>query len=549
MLFNKLKINKMNRREFLKKSAILGGMPIVLNSIPFSTFGSVNYLNKLFGKTDNENILVLVQLHGGNDGLNTFVPINKYSEYYNIRANVALPYTGKRKFIQMDDSLPDNQQLGLHPDMLGVKALFDEESATVVQNVGYENYNMSHFRSRDIMFMGGGSEDNYNSGWLGRYLNHYHSDYPTGYPSAALPDPLALELGDTASLAFHRSTGIKMGLSLASPQSFYDLISGVGINPPTTFPDNYYGDELEYIMQMELQANSYAQNLKIAYDKGNLTQDYPELYPLNAPPQYKRNYLSEQFKILTKLITGGSKTKIYIIRLGGFDTHASQVEPYDNSLGRHSALLYHLSSSVKAFYDDLKKQNLDSKVVTMTLTEFGRRIYSNASYGTDHGKAGPVMLFGPALTGGVIGENPNLDTNNIEYEIDYRQVLTALLKDWLGADNEALEDTNFSDFINNRVDLFGEKDKKNTYKDNILHNCYTNPVKDNVTFTFTLKKEQKIKLYILTQKGTQIVAIINDKKRAGEYQETVNLSSLKTGTYLYILETQSGKITKKFTKI
>ena len=537
----------MNRREFIKKISILGGMPIILNSIPFSSFGSINYLNKLFANTDNDNILVMIQLHGGNDGLNTFVPIDRYSDYYNIRANVALPYSGKRKFITLDESLPDKQQLGLHPDIIGIKRLYDAESATIVQN-----YNMSHFRSRDIMFMGGGYNDDFESGWIGRYLNSDHPNYPDGYPSAALPDPLALELGDTASLAFHRTQGIKMGLSLASPQSFYDLITGVGVNPPTAFPDNYYGDELEYIMQMELQANSYAENLKIAYDKGNNMVDYPELYPLNAPAQYKRNYLSEQFKILTKLITGGSKTKIYIIRLGGFDTHADQVEPYDNSLGRHSALLYHLSSSVKAFYDDLKMQNKDSKVVTMTFSEFGRRIYSNASYGTDHGKAGPVMLFGPALKGEIIGENPKLNTNNIEYEIDYRRIYAALLKDWLGADNQALADSNFGNFIDNRLDLFGTSNKNENFdkSKNILKNCYPNPVRNNVTFVFSLNEEQIIDFYVLSQTGERITSIINnDKKEAGEYEVTINLSSLETGIYFYILETRKGKISKKFSKL
>ncbi len=544
----------MDRRKFLKNLSIVGAVPILINSFPLNVLGGQSLLNKLFTDSENDNILVLVQLHGGNDGLNTFVPLNQYSEYYNLRANVALPYSGKRKILEIDKNLPENQQLGLHPEMFGIKTLFDEGSATVVQNVGYENYNMSHFRSRDIMFMGGGVNDDFESGWIGRYLNHQNSGYPTGYPSTDKPDPLALELGNSASLAFHRATGINMGLSLASPKSFYDLISGVGINPPTSFPDSYYGSELEYIMQMELQANSYAEQLKYIYDKGSNASgvEYPEYYPLNAPSQFKKNHLSEQFKILAKLISGGSKTKIYIIRMGGFDTHADQVESYDNSLGRHAALLYHFSSSVKAFYDDLKQQGLDEKVVTMSFSEFGRRVYSNGSYGTDHGKAAPVMLFGSALKGGIEGNNPdlnNLDNGNLKYQIDYRRIYTSLLVDWLGADSDALEATNFGEFVNQKIDLFGESDTKNTNLKNSLNDCFPNPVSDKVTFSFDIKDKGRVQLYISSQSGKKETVCIDEYKNPGSYSKEIDISHLKTGIYIYSLIINNEKITKKLSKL
>ncbi len=547
----------MNRRQFVKKISVLGAVPFLINGLPFSVFGKNTILEQLLEKSDNDNILVMIQLHGGNDGLNTFVPLNQYSNYYNQRANVALPYKGKRKILELDKSLIDTQQLALHPDMFGIKALYDAQSATVVQNVGYENYNMSHFRSRDIMFMGGGYNDMFESGWIGRFLNYENPGYPTGYPSTSKPDPLALELGDTASLAYHRANGITMGLSLASPQSFYDLISGVGINPPTSFPDSYYGSELEYIMQMELQANSYAERLKTVYDNGvNSTGvDYPKLYPLNAPTQFKKNHLSEQFKILSKLISGGSGTKIYIIRIGGFDTHADQVEKHDNSLGRHAALLYHLSSSVKAFYDDLNKSGNDQKVLTMTFSEFGRRVYSNASYGTDHGKAAPVMLFGPGLKGGVIGNNPDLndlDKGNLKYDIDYRRIFTSILQDWLGASSSALNEAYFDGFEDQKLDLFGTKatsEKDNTNNISKLENCYPNPVQNKVTFKFYLANAENVKIYIRNSAGDVINTVVNEKRVKGNHEIITNLTGLNTGIYIYTFEAGKNKMAKQLIKM
>jgi len=545
----------MNRRKFISNASLLSAAPLALGGIPFNIFGKTKVLENLFDKNDNDNILVLIQLHGGNDGLNTFVPMDQYDKYYELRANIALPYSGRRKVIELDSNVSDSQMLGMHPDMYTAKRLYDEESMAVVQNVGYENYDMSHFSSRDIFHSGGEFNNEYESGWMGRYLNTLHPNYPEGYPSDVFPDPLAMEVGKTSSLAFQRNAGINMGLSVASPQSFYDLISGVGVNPPADFPNNYHGDELEYLMQMEKQANSYAEQLKNKYNLGSnaTTVDYPTIYPLNSPQQYKRNSLAEQLKITARLISGGSKTKIYIVKIGGFDTHAEQVESYDTSTGRHAALLYHLSTSVKSFFDDLKKQGLDNKVLAMTFSEFGRRAYSNASYGSDHGKAAPVMLFGPALSGGIYGENANLsdlDRSNLKYKIDYRRIYTSILQDWLGADDAALSETQFNQFIDQKIDLFGTSNKKDIAKTNdVLENCYPNPVKSTVTFDFTLQKSQNIKLSISTSSGNTVSVLFYGEKKPGTHQVKFNAEKLQKGLYFYSLELNNRKITKQFIKI
>ncbi|MEA2041258.1 MAG: DUF1501 domain-containing protein [Bacteroidota bacterium] len=547
---------KLSRRDFLKTMGSLGGgAMLMLNGIPVRAMSATNTLNRIIKQYDTDNILVLIQLHGGNDGLNTFVPLDQYQDYYNIRANVALPRNGRRGLITLDENLPNNQQLGLHPDILGFKNLYDEGSAAFVQNVGYENTNMSHFRARDIFFMGGDYNQNFASGWMGRFLNYEYPGYPENYPSTDHPDPLALELGNAHSLAFHRENGIPMGLSIANPQAFYDLISGVGGPPPVAFPDSYYGDELQYLMQMEDQANGYAERLRYLYDNGTVADGiiYTEKYPLNAPPQYRNNPLSEQFRILSHLISGGSNTRIYVIRMGGFDTHADQVEPYDNTMGRHAALVHHLSASVKTFYDDLKKQGLDERVVTMTFSEFGRRVYSNAGYGTDHGKAAPLMLFGPALKGGVYGNNPDLsdlDRGNLKYKFDYRQVYTSVLKDWLGASDEALSNVYFDDFVDSRLDLFGTADKKDPKSSTDIHrlyDCYPNPAKHSVTFSYYLSEQTDVTVSLYKINGEKAASFNFGKQEKGEHKKKVDISHLPKGSYLYTFK--ADKISKTLSLI
>ena len=208
----------------------------MLNGVSLNAFASP--FEKYLTNEDNDKILVLVQLHGGNDGLNTVIPISNYDTYYNLRGNIAVPYSGNRKYIDLDPSLSDEQRIGLHPDMLGARDLYDNGAMSVVQNVAYENPNMSHFRSRDIMFMGGSYDDYYNSAWMGRFLNSEYPGYPSSYPNSEMEDPLALEMGNAASLATHRENGIPAGIAVRSPDGFYNLVNGVGVNAPANFPNN-----------------------------------------------------------------------------------------------------------------------------------------------------------------------------------------------------------------------------------------------------------------------------------------------------------------------
>jgi|TARA_R110000737_G_scaffold94590_1_gene128410 uncharacterized protein (DUF1501 family) len=542
----------MDRRDFARLSALMGtGMFLKLNGVPLHAAQGDGFLKEIAAKSLNNRVLILIELHGGNDGLNMVIPIDQYGNYYNLRPNIAIPQTGPRQYLPLDLSLPDNRKVGLHPDMTGSKAMYDNGHMAVIQNVSYENNNGSHFRSRDIWQMGVDYDQYEGSGWMGRYLEHYYPGYPTNYPNTTNPDPLAIEIGTGVSLAFHRDQGIPAGLSIQDPVAFYDLINSVGVDPPTIFPDTHAGNEIEYIMQMELQANNYAERLKNVYNAGsNSSTVYPDLYPYIAPSGSLHNPLAPQLKIISRLLSGGIGTKVFLCRIGGFDTHANQVETNSTTMGKHAALMYHISSAVKAFYDDLQNQGLAERVLTMTYSEFGRRAASNASYGTDHGNAAPMLVFGTCLNPGVYGENPdlsNLLSGNIPMQHDYRQVFSSVIKDWFQASNAAIDQVRFQDYIDNRVDYIQCKELSTTeiFKENLWMNCFPNPSSSSTTVEYYLAKAGHVEIQVMDLTGRSIATIVDANTNEGKHSVDFDLSKFQSGTYIFTLKTNNVSITKK----
>lgn len=542
----------MDRREFARLSALLGsGMLLKLNGIPLHAFQGEPFLMKAANKSLNNRVLILIELHGGNDGLNMVVPINQYGNYYNLRPNIAIPQVGPRKYIQLDMNQPDNKKVGLHPDMVGAKAMYDNGHMAVVQNVSYENCNGSHFRSRDIWQMGVDYDEYESSGWMGRYLEHYHPGYPINYPNPTYQDPLAIEIGTGVSLAFHRDQGIPAGLSIQNPNAFYDLINSVGVDPPVNFPDTHAGDEIEYMMQIEQQANSYASRLQTVYNSGsNSSTVYPDLYPFIAPGSAIHNPLAPQLKIIARLLSGGIGTKVFLCRIGGFDTHANQVETNNTTMGSHAALMYHISSAMKAFYDDLQNLGIADNVLAMTYSEFGRRAASNASYGTDHGNAAPMLIFGTCINPGVYGENPNLSNlanGNIPMQYDYRQVFSSVIKDWFNASNDAIEQVRFEDFIDNRIDYIQCKELSTSelFKENLWMNCYPNPSSSSTTVEYYLHKAGHVEIDVMDLTGRIVARLLNENANQGKHSLDFDLSHFQSGTYIFTLKTNNASLTKK----
>ncbi|NJM16424.1 MAG: DUF1501 domain-containing protein [Bacteroidales bacterium] len=238
----------MKRRQFIKNIASTSGL--VLSGISVKALSASPALSSL-ASANNNKILILVQLHGGNDALNTVVPVNQYDLYYAARENIAIRDQNNRGYINLDETLALEDQVGLHPDMYSAKQMYDTGRMAVVQNVGYPNMNLSHFRGRDIMFTGSGPDEYLSSGWMGRFLNVEYPGYPDSFPSEAMPDPVALEIGNTMSLAFHREEGIPIGFNIHSVEDFYKLITTVGIDPPSLSLDSHASDELRYLLEFE----------------------------------------------------------------------------------------------------------------------------------------------------------------------------------------------------------------------------------------------------------------------------------------------------------
>ncbi|MBI3482090.1 MAG: DUF1501 domain-containing protein, partial [Bacteroidetes bacterium] len=420
----------MRRRDFVKKMS-LAAIPFTLGGVPMKLMAD-NALTRMASQSTNDRVLIILQMLGGNDGLNTLIPVKDYDLYYSRRANIAIPAKNSlRKMIMLDSTLASDAQVGLHPDMIGAKDLYDRGRVAIVQGVSYKNNNGSHFRGRDINFMGGSFNDYFSSGWVGRYLEQEFAPklYPDDFPNADMLDPLAIEMGSEVTLIFHQSNNIPVSLSISDPEGFAALVNGLegfqdqGIDPrgypPTALMNSPYGKELNWILGLEGKSKDYAQRLYDVYKKSSpSTVTYPEKYPFNAPAGSLQNGLTSQLQLIARLLDGGGagqgvKTKVFLVKIGGFDTHASQVENYDTTMGVHAALMYHISAGMQAFQADLRARGLEDRVLTVTTSEFGRRIHSNGSYGTDHGTGGSVYIFGLGVQPGMVGKVPDLTQDNV----------------------------------------------------------------------------------------------------------------------------------------
>ncbi|HNL40356.1 MAG TPA: DUF1501 domain-containing protein, partial [Saprospiraceae bacterium] len=296
----------MKRRNFLKIFPPLTITPFVVNGFPLKPYAN-HRLAQLLSSCDGveDRVLVLVQLKGGNDGINTVVPVNQYDVYANLRPLIHLPNSGNNKFIDLDNTLPVADQVGLHPAMTGFKALYDDGRLALVQGVGYAQPNQSHFKSTDLWLSGGdGTPDNFNipSGWMGRALQAFYPDV-TGAPTTNMPDPLGIQVGDSSpSLGFHTETEHQnvINLSGQDPAGFFSLVQTIGGAPILNIPDTEQGDELAFIMGVEQSVNLYAQRITQVFNAGSNAITYPE------------TSLANQLKTIARMIKGGCKTKIYL---------------------------------------------------------------------------------------------------------------------------------------------------------------------------------------------------------------------------------------------
>lgn len=405
----------MKRKSFIKGTVSAATLPLLLNGFSLRTFGQSGGFPTAIDKyMDDYRSLVLIQLDGGNDGLSTVIPLDQYSALSNVRSNVLIP---EKKVLALNNTVAT----GFHPAMDKLKNLYNNNHLTVIQGVGYPDPVFSHFRATDIWNTGSGSDTVLSTGWIGRYLDKKFPDYPGDYPNDCFPDPPALQIGTSLSNVL-RAPSVSIGMALNSTSDFYNLILGNSV-PETNMP---WGKELAFISTTAVQSQQYLTAIKKAAVQKNLSAHYPPAY---------ENPLADQMKIVAQLIGGGLRTQVYVVSLQGFDTHHKQVMPSDHTKGVHARLLQQLSDAIAAFEDDLRLMNKLDQVIGMTYSEFGRRIKSNASDGTDHGSSGPMILFGSKLKGGIIGTNPIIPekadvSDNLKMQYDFRSVYASILKGW-----------------------------------------------------------------------------------------------------------------------
>jgi uncharacterized protein (DUF1501 family) len=565
-----------SRRKFLKNiPGAIGAMslPFTIGGIPINLMAE-NALTKMARSSlSNDRVLVILQMHGGNDGLNSVIPVSDYDLYYSKRANIAIPAKNSvRKYIPLDSTLAPDTQVGLHPDMQAMKAMYDQGRVTIVQGVSYKNNNGSHFRGRDIWFMGGSSDEYLQSGWVGRYLQQEIAPkkYPDDFPNSDMPDPLAIEMGSDVSLIFHQDGNIPTSISLDSPQEFADLVKGLegfkdeavdprGI-PPEFLQNSPYYNELDWILSLEDKSKDYAARLAEVYEAGSLVtgnKNYPITYPFNAPKGSLKNPLTWQLDIVAKLLSGGCKTKVFLVKIGGFDTHADQVESYDPTMGSHAALMYHIAAGMQAFQDDLRIRGLEDRVLSITTSEFGRRIYSNGSYGTDHGTGGPLFIFGKGVKPGVVGKVPDMTKGNVEMQFDHRIVYGNIVKDWLLVDDARLNEI-FPGLTSAQGTSDGVKFQSLPLASQVvtgvdsfigdrfyLGDCHPNPAADKVSVNFRINRANHVSLYVYDQHGKKVTIWVDATYNAGEHKIDADISLLPAGTYIYEFKSGFYKESKK----
>lgn len=416
----------MKRRQFIQRSGVLT-LPILLGGTQVSAITRSSLAASV--DPDSDRILILVQLNGGNDGLNTMMPLNQYSNLAAVRQDIILP---EDSLLQITD---DN---AFHPSMEGFQSLYQQELLGVIQGVSYPDQNRSHFRSKDIWTSASHSDEYLTTGWLGRAFNVSFPNYPEEYPNEEHPDPFAISLGFIVSETC-QGPAVNYSYTLADPEGLVQLD-----DPGTGVVDNScYGQELTFIKESIATSNAYASTVTEAYEKGKNHIDYGQ--------NDSRNALHEQLRIVARLIDGGLQTKVYVVSMGGFDNHADQVVFGDTTTGDHAALLSELSDAVAKFQTDAMVGNYADRVVGMTFSEFGRRVRANGSLGTDHGTAAPLFVFGTCVQPTIIGANPEIDRQvddqaGVPMQYDFRSVYGTILSDWLGMSESDVRSTIYADY-------------------------------------------------------------------------------------------------------
>ncbi len=514
--------------------------PVLLGKTYARPSTPVKLLGQMKTQGANSNILILVQLFGGNDGLNTIIPADD-DTYYALRPNIGIAQSALSKFnyggIYFNPGLANGNKGGLFQ-------MFQSGSLAVIQGIGYDTPNLSHFYSTDIWLSGIVPQDSNTSlttGWLGRYLEEQNPNFPTTLP----PDPLAINLGGF-SLAL-MGTNSNMGIVVDNPS----LQSGGLSSTDDALDDNAsgtrYATEYAFVQSVAQMSNTYATRVKSAYATGSKL----------LKGTYGADGFAGQMQTVAALIAGGLNTSVYVVGTGGFDFHINEVDGGDptHASGAHTALLGQVADAIAQFQSDMIQLDtvgpkVSDRVVGFTVSEFGRRPHDNGSWGTDHGAASVQFAFGTQINGGVFGDAcslTNLDNNgDLVKNFDFRDAYSTLLTDWFGLSltdaQTVLQDQSAG--VQPLVGLIKSASGVSPSVPIALSlSVYPNPMASSANISIEVPASAYTVIELASMDGTNVQHILARSLDAGSYTIplTMNVSS---GPYLLSMRSGTARTAK-----
>lgn len=444
----------MKRRTFIKGTLPLALTPFFVESLVARNVSKMLGLNLVPGDFKDRKLIIL-NMFGGNDGLNCVVPMDQHALYISptIRPTIGLVQSA---LIPLDSTVPSNQQVGLHPQLEELKILYDEGKMNLMQSVGYPSPNYSHFRS-DALIWGvkdGTFADDIRMGWLANYLDKVHPAF-SDRPTTQYPSPLGIQIGATSKNKGYEHeifNNIGVNINNLARNTLYGQLKA----PLST--DSDYGKLLQYLKQVEEDSMLYRHNVVDSFNKG---------VNYNGSAAYPNSDLGKQLKTIARLINGGIDSKVLLAYRGGWDTHNGQVEEGNTHVGYHANILNDVAQSIFAFQRDLEAQGIDDKVVLLTISEFGRTIVENSNFGTDHDSLSPWFIIGTPVKAGITGRN--LDLTKLlgrktadDLQHDYRRIFATILQDWFGHTDNLLNQVGLGEFVgeegtpNGKLDIFDD---------------------------------------------------------------------------------------------